>query len=94
VGVRTQFSRNPGTSGKYLRQYLEPELWEMLQRTYSDAGYENTWEALYTTCDLFRRFAMQVAEHFGFDYLHEDDRRVTAHLRHVKCLPRDANEMY
>jgi len=94
VGLRTQFSCNPGKYGKYLRQYLEPGLWEMLQKTYSDAGYENTWEALYTTCDLFRRLAIQVAEHFGFDYLHEDDERVSAHLRHVRCLPRDAKEIY
>lgn len=94
VGFRTQFSRNPGKYGKYLRQYMEPELWKMLQKTYADAGYETTWEALYTTCDLFRRLAIQVAEHFGFDYRHEDDERVSAHLRHVKCLPRDAKEMY
>ena len=94
VGLRTQFSRNPGKFGKYLQQCLEPELWEMLQKTYSDAGYENTWEALYTTCDLFRRLAIQVAEHFGFDYLHEDDERVSAHLEHVRCLPRDAREIH
>jgi len=94
VGLRTEFSRNPGKFGKYLQQCLEPELWEMLQNTYSDAGYENTWEALHTTCDLFRRLALQVAEHFGFDYRHGDDARVTAHLRHVQCLSRDAKEMY
>ena len=94
VGLRTQFSRNPGKFGKHLQQYLEPELWEMLQKTYSDAGYGNTWEALYTTCDLFRRLAIRVAEHFGFDYLHEDGERVSAHLRHVRCLPRGAVEIY
>jgi aminoglycoside 6-adenylyltransferase len=94
VGLRTQFSRNPGKYGKYLRQYLDPELWEMLQKTYSDAGYESTWEALYTTCDLFRRLAIRVAEHFGFDYPREDDERVSAHLRHVRCLPGDAKEIY
>jgi aminoglycoside 6-adenylyltransferase len=94
VGLRTEFSGNPGKFGKYLQRYLEPELWEMLQQTYSDAGYENTWEALYTTCDLFRRLAIPVAEHFGFDYLHKDDERVSAHLRHVRYLPRDAVEIY
>jgi len=94
VGMRTQFSRNPGKFGKYLQQVLEPELWQMLQKTYSDAGYDNTWEALYTMCDLFRRLAIQVAERFGFDYPHEDDERVSAHLKHVRRLPRDAKEIY
>jgi aminoglycoside 6-adenylyltransferase len=94
VGTRTEFSRNPGKCGKYLKQYLEPELWEMLLKTYSDADYDNTWEALYATCNLFRRLALQVAEHFGFVYRHEDDERVSAHLRHVRCLRQDAREIY
>ena len=94
IGVKTQFSRSPGKLGKYFKQYLDPELWEMLQKTYSDAGYDSTWEALYTTCDLFRKVAVQVAAHFGFDYPRGDDERVSAHLRHVRTLPRNAREIY
>ena len=94
VGVKTQFSHSPGKFGKYLKQYLEPELWVMLEKTYSDASYENTWEALYTMCSPFRRVAMQVAEHFGFDYPLGDDERVSAHLQHVRSLPKNATEIY
>ena len=94
VGVKTRFSRNPGKFGKYLELYLEPELWDLLQQTYSDASYEHTWEALFATGHLFRRIALQVAEHFGFDYPHDDDARVIAHLRHVRILPKNAKEIY
>jgi aminoglycoside 6-adenylyltransferase len=94
VGVKTQFLRNPGKLGKHLKQYLEPELWPMLEKTYSDASYENTWEALYMMCDLFRMTAYHVAEHFGFDYPHRDDEKVSAHLQHVRLLPKNAMEMY
>jgi aminoglycoside 6-adenylyltransferase len=94
VGVKTQFSRNPGKFGKYLSQYLEPELWDMLLKTYADASYDHTWEALFTMCALFRLVATQVAEHFGFDYPHGDDKRVSAHLKHVQSLPKNATEMY
>jgi aminoglycoside 6-adenylyltransferase len=94
VGVKTQFLHGPGKFGKHLRQYLEPELWAMLEKTYSDAGYENTWDAIFVTCDLFRATADRVAEHFGFDYPRGDDERVTVHLIHVRLLPKDAKEMY
>ncbi len=94
VGVQTGFSRNPGKLGKYLQQYLEPELWDLLQKTYVDASYEHTWDALFTMCDLFRRVARPISEHFSFDYPHGDDRRVSAHLEHVRFLPKDAQEMY
>jgi aminoglycoside 6-adenylyltransferase len=94
VGVKTRFTLGPGKVGKHLRRYLEPELWAMLEKTYSDAGYENTWDALFTAGDLFRTAAGGVARHFGFEYPRGDDERVSAHLKHVRFLPRDAEEMY
>lgn len=94
VGVRTGFKKYPGKMGKYLEKYLEPELWQLLLRTYSDADYDLTWDALLTMGDLFRRIAIPVAEYFGFSYPYGEDERVSAHLRHVRHLPRDAREMY
>jgi aminoglycoside 6-adenylyltransferase len=94
VGITTKFSRSTGKNGKYLQQYLEPELWEMLLKTYSDAGFENTSDALETMCGLFRQTAVGVADHFGFEYLYGDDERVSAHLKHVRLLPKDVLEMY
>ena len=94
IGVKTQFMASPGKLGKYFQKYLEPELWELLLKTYADAGYENTWEALFVTCDLFRRVAIPLAEYYGLEYPFEDDRRVSAHLRHVHSLPRDTKEIY
>jgi aminoglycoside 6-adenylyltransferase len=94
IGVRTQFSRSPGKLGKYLQQHLEPELWELLLQTYADASVERTWDALLTMCTLFRRVAVPIAETYGFDYPHGDDVRVSAHLEHVRCLPKTATDIY
>jgi aminoglycoside 6-adenylyltransferase len=94
IGVQTGFSQNSGKLGKYFRRYLEPSLWTLLLETYADAGYENSWESLFAMCDLFRRVAISIADHFGFVYPHADDRNVSAHLEHVRHLPRDAQAMY
>jgi aminoglycoside 6-adenylyltransferase len=94
VGVQTQFTRGPGKFGKYLKHYLDPSYWTMLEQTYSDASYERIWESLHTMCDLFRIIAIGVASHFRFDYPYGDDERVSAHLKHVQSLPRDAAEIY
>ena len=94
VGVKTQFSRSPGNSGKYLKQYLEPELWNMLLKTYSDADTQHTWEALSAMCTLFRITAIRVAKHCGVAYPYGDDARVSAHLEHVRLLPKHAKEVY
>jgi aminoglycoside 6-adenylyltransferase len=94
IGVQTKFSINPGKFGKYFEKYLEPELWDMLKKTYADASYDLTWEALFVMCDLFRVTALHVAEYFDFDYPLGDDKRVSLHLKHVRSLPRDAEQIY
>jgi aminoglycoside 6-adenylyltransferase len=94
IGMRTGFAVNPGKMGKYYQRYLEPELWEALLKTYSDAELEHIWQALFATCELFRTIALQIAEHFGFPYNQTEDRNMTAHLHHVHDLPGDAREMY
>jgi aminoglycoside 6-adenylyltransferase len=94
VGAETDFSRGPGKFGKNLHEVLEPEIWQMLEKTYSDARCDSTWDALFMMCDLFRIAALRVAGRCGFDYPQGDDERVSAHLRHVRSLPPDAKEIY
>ena len=94
IGVKTGFAINPGKYGKHFQRHLEPELWAMLEQTYSDANYDRTWDAHEMMCRLFRLTASRVAAHFGFDYPFGDDERVSAHLKHVRSLPKDAAQMY
>jgi aminoglycoside 6-adenylyltransferase len=94
MGVKTNFSKNPGKFGKYLQQYLEPDVWEMLLKTYPDASYAHSWESLITMGDLFRILANRVGDHFGFEYPFSDDEQVSAYLRHVQTLPQNAQTIY
>jgi aminoglycoside 6-adenylyltransferase len=94
IGIRTDFSVSAGKQCKYFKKYLDPELWNLYCETYASGDYASLWKAFFTACDLFRKTAQGVAQHFGYDYPQADDDRVTAHLRHVMNLPRDANEMY
>lgn len=94
IGVKTGFQKSPGKLGKYMQRHLDAETWELLMQTYSDAYYEHTWDALLAMGELFRRAALQVAGHYGFDYPQGDDERVSAHLLRVRSLPRDAQEIY
>jgi aminoglycoside 6-adenylyltransferase len=93
IGVNTHFSQNPGKFGKYFQKYLEPESWDLLEKTYADASYEHTWEALFAACDLFRKAALPVAVRFGFDYPQSDDERVYAFLEKVRGLPKNSNHI-
>lgn len=93
IGVRTQFSKNVGTFGKYFQNYLDAREWELLLQTYANADCENTWRALFAMCELFRESARAVAVQFAFEYPQRDDERVSAHLERVRRLPHTAQEL-
>ncbi len=94
VGVQSGFSKNPGYMGMHLQECMEPGLWDRLLNTYSDSGYDHTWDALLVMGQLMRYVAVPVADRFGYEYPYSDDERVAAHLRHVRNLPQNAAEMY
>jgi aminoglycoside 6-adenylyltransferase len=94
IGIKTNFSKSSGKCGKYFKNYLEPDIWNEFVATYPNAEYENIWQSLFTMCDLFRKVAISVAEHFGYTYPIIDDEKVTKHLNHVKHLPKNAEEIY
>ena len=92
-GIKTDFKKAPGKQGKYIRAYVEPDIWAELERTYSDANVENNWESLFRAGSLFRRVAKVVAEQFGFQYPQQDDDNVSRFIRRIKNLPRAAKEI-
>jgi aminoglycoside 6-adenylyltransferase len=94
IGTQTGFSVDTGKFGKYFEKYLDSKLWEAFVKTYPNGEYQNIWQALFVMCDLFRETAIEVAQHFGFEYPYDDDRRVTDYLKRVRALPRDAKSIY
>lgn len=94
IGMETGYTRSVGKHGKYLVRLLPREMWELYLKTYAGVEEEENWQALFAACELFRKAALAVAERYQLPYPHDDDRRVFAHLQHVRTLPRDANEIY
>lgn len=94
IGIQTDFQVSPGKLGKYFKDYLPDRYWKMYEETYSDADYENMWESIFVTCELFRVLAKEVAAHFNFIYPMEDDQNMTAYLKQVRNLPAEAKDIF
>ena len=81
-----QWSVKPGPYGRWLKRWLRADLWAELESTFTGAGLEANWEALFKTIDLFRKAAQEVGEHLGFAYPTDLEVRVVAYLEKVKHL--------
>ncbi|MDR4886132.1 aminoglycoside 6-adenylyltransferase [Fredinandcohnia sp. QZ13] len=94
IGCETNFQVSVGKMGKYFKNHLPDTYWQQYERTYSDHNYDNFWNSIFVTCELFRSLAREVAENLRFVYPIKDDRNMTAYLIHVRNLPKDAKKIY
>lgn len=81
-----------GVLGKGLKERLEPEIWPMLESTYAGADLEENWDALGKSIILFRKVAIDVGLHLGYEYPHDLDRRMMNYLEKVRKLDRRAKK--
>ncbi|GAM12325.1 aminoglycoside 6-adenylyltransferase [Mesobacillus selenatarsenatis] len=93
IGTKYNFQVSTGKMGKFFKNYLPESYWTMYEKTYSDYNYENFWDAIFISCELFRTLAKDVADHLLFTYPIDDDKNMTKFLKHVRNLPSDAEEI-
>ncbi|MEC5425845.1 aminoglycoside 6-adenylyltransferase [Virgibacillus sp. C22-A2] len=93
IGIKTDFLRSAGKLGKNFEDFLDKDEWNDYVKTYTNADYENICESLFNMCNLFRKIAMNIADHFGFEYPYAEDNGVTTYLKRVKEFPLIAQDM-
>ncbi len=94
IGCDQDFQVSVGKMGKYFKKYLPEVYWGLYKETYSDSDYEEFWDSIFITCELFRGLASDVAEQLLFTYPIDDDQKMTEYLKHVRNLPAGAEEIY
>lgn len=93
IGTKYNFQISTGKMGKYFKRYFPESYWEMYAKTYSDGNYEDFWDSIFMTCELFKTLATEVSDHLSFTYPYEDDKNMMKFLEHVRHLPSDAKEI-
>jgi aminoglycoside 6-adenylyltransferase len=83
IQLDNNWSAKIGALGKGLKKHLPPDLWAQLESAYAGAGIEENWQALLNTIAIFRRVAVEVADHLGYEYPYDLDQRITAYLQKV-----------
>lgn len=94
LAKRCGYGVSMGKHGKFMRKYMTDGEWELLLSGYADAEPEHIWTALQRMDDFFRIAAKSLAADYGFAYLQTEDDKVTAYLKHIRALSKDADEIY
>ena len=84
IEIQHDWSLKPGAAGKGLKKFLPPDTYCSFEQTYVGPGIEENWTALFNTAALFRKIAVEVGDHLGYQYPRDVDDRVTAYLLQVR----------
>ena len=93
IGIHNHWQVNPGYHGKWFQRYLPAALWDSFEKTYAGYSYAEIWEALFEVGRLIRQVGLEIADNLGYSYPLQDDQRVTAYLKQVSQLPKEASTL-
>lgn len=86
IEIDHNWSIKTGAAGKGLKKYIPPDIWSELESTYVGVGKEENWEALFKTITIFRKVAIEVADHLNYSYPYSLDQRVVKYLAPMLAL--------
>lgn len=88
IAMDHDWTWKPGCLGRGLTKALDPDTCKELIESYAAGDLDDLWESLFRTTALYRKTAIKVAEHLGYNYPHDLDNRVTTYHRTIKNLNR------
>ena len=83
IGAETNFKVSFGKSGKNIKEYISPELYDKILSTYPDADKNNIWNSLFLMTEIFSDLAKKIATGLNFNYNSHEEQKVTRYLKGV-----------
>jgi len=84
IEVDNDWKIKPGNYGRRIKKWLRSDLWADLESTYTGAGIEENWQALFRLIDLMHKAGVEVGEKLGFTYPEVIERRMREYLETIK----------
>lgn len=84
IGYKYNFSVSVGKWGKYYNKLLEPDIYNLYERTYSDCKKENIWDSVYNALELFSLIANYVAGASGYSYNKSEEKGIRDYISFVR----------
>lgn len=89
IGTETNFSVSFGKSGRNVKKFVSPELYERILETYADSHIENIWRSLFNMAEIFSELAIRTANALSFKYDFIEDEKVTRYLKRIHEMKKE-----
>jgi len=81
-------AKNPNTDvwhiGIKMKDWLEPELWQELNKIFAHFDKQDSWNGLLAEINLFRKVSKEVADKLGFEHPEKIDKTISKYIQSYK----------
>lgn len=84
IELENDWKVKPGNYLRRIKKWLRPDLYAALESTYTGAGIEENWQALFNLINLIHQVGAEVGEKMGFTYPESIDQRTRVYLMKLK----------
>lgn len=89
IGTETNFSVSSGKSGRNVKKFVSPELYERILDTYPDSDINNIWRSLFNMTKIFSELAVRTANALSIKYDFLEDEKVTRYLKRIHEMKKE-----
>lgn len=93
IGMQHNWQININKYGRKFKEHVTPDLWKRIEATFAGADIEENWKALFAYGDLTRELGTAIADKLNYTYPHTLDEKITAYLRKIKQLGKNATDI-
>jgi len=84
IGSKNNWSVSTNKYGRDFKDYIEPDLWEKIERTFSGASISGNWNALLKMIDVAGILLKIVADKLGYTYAGKLEEGIIDRISHIK----------
>ena len=84
IGLRNNWSVNPGIHEKNLELYLDTKIWNAYKETFTGADIEDNWNAFFRLVEFFSEIAHYIGSELGFEYPTQTDKAVVDYCSKIR----------
>ncbi|MBT3261051.1 aminoglycoside 6-adenylyltransferase [bacterium] len=83
IGFQNDWAVNVGVQGKKFKNFLDRQLWQKYEKTFTGAVIEENWQAFFNLLGLFSKISQNLSTNLGYDYPAELEQEVTQYCREI-----------
>ena len=88
IGLKNNWSVNPGIHGKNFEQYLDINTWNTYKETFAGADIEDNWNALFRLFEFASEMAQYIGSELGYKYPVETEKAIRKYCSKIRYTNR------